>query len=869
MGSILRFLALAGVISAGSYMLYQAETRLSETESTTQSESSDNAPVSLGAASGDGIPSLGENAPQQFEPEPSSLVVEVPDDSSGLNFNDATVTTADGSMSADDPFGAVRLASDEVPVELNPARTSADEFPALEPRSSENPSVDPFGEEPADPKADPFGEFAPLESADKKNDAGPALNLPLPEEFPALEKQKTETPDPFGESAPELPEPATLDKPEAELDPFAPLPSATKPEKPTALEAPATSADPFGESPTPREPNPFGEADKFEDIKVRDAASNDQEFYPIITPLRSSPKTTETRTDSFALPKITPKPKVQPAPFESDEQLPKVGSEPGLPSTEADPFAEEPPKTSISPASAENSLPLITPKKKVLESDPFSSEPPERTGPVKFPQPLEPKPSPEPKELEEAFPLPEPLPSRPLGESADIKKPTPAADAFPSLDAQPAVETPVEADPFGESEKTVQTNETPVDDSFTFPPLPKATPADTPAPLKTEEEAFPSLDPIVRTPVDEKPAPSEFETKPFPDSPLSDSENPLTELKGLPEFPAEPELTDVKQPSAPKELSESGISKPIKPRAVPLPQLVIEKLAPEKAVLKQPFVYHILIKNTGTAPVAQVTVQDQVPRGTKLTGTIPQAELTGERLVWKLDRMQPGEEKKISIRVIPEQAGPIGSVATVNYVAEVGSETVIELPKIDFRMVLPPDARVGEVVTCRFDIENKGDQTITGLILRDILPEGLYHPSGQDLENPLGDLKPGDRIIEQLQLKIVKTGEIVNTAYLGAEGGLRLEATARLNAKSSTLTITRRGPQRRVVGSPAIYHNVVKNVSDKPVSDALVVEQLPQGMEFVSASADGEFHDKGRTIFWKLPTLQPGQSIVLQSKVIP
>jgi uncharacterized repeat protein (TIGR01451 family) len=237
--------------------------------------------------------------------------------------------------------------------------------------------------------------------------------------------------------------------------------------------------------------------------------------------------------------------------------------------------------------------------------------------------------------------------------------------------------------------------------------------------------------------------------------------------------------------------------------------------------------------------------------------------------MWKLDRMLPGEEKKISVKVIPEQAGPIGSVATVNYVAEVGAETVIELPKIEFHMALPSEARVGEVVSCRFEIENKGDQTITGLILRDILPEGLYHPSGQDLENPLGDLKPGDRIIEQLQLKIMKTGEIVNTAYLGAEGGLRLEASARLNAKSSTLSVTRRGPKRRVVGSPAIYHNIVKNVSDKPVSDALVVEQLPQGMEFVSASADGEFHDKGRTIFWKLPTLPPGQSIVLQSKVIP
>ena len=60
-----------------------------------------------------------------------------------------------------------------------------------------------------------------------------------------------------------------------------------------------------------------------------------------------------------------------------------------------------------------------------------------------------------------------------------------------------------------------------------------------------------------------------------------------------------------------------------------------------------------------------VVVEDRIPKGTELVGTSPQAELSGKRLVWNHEVLKPNEEKKISIKVIPKQEGPIGSVARV------------------------------------------------------------------------------------------------------------------------------------------------------------------------------------------------------------
>lgn len=216
-------------------------------------------------------------------------------------------------------------------------------------------------------------------------------------------------------------------------------------------------------------------------------------------------------------------------------------------------------------------------------------------------------------------------------------------------------------------------------------------------------------------------------------------------------------------------------------RGMQRPELKIEKTAPPHAVLGQPMVYTIHVKNVGRSPAYQVVVEDRIPQGTKLTGTIPQARLQGQRLVWKLGRLQPGRERKIRVRVIPQSEGEIGSVATVNFVSEIESRTKITAPKLQLELDAPRRARVGETVTVTFKLTNNGRAPATGVVIRDVFSEALQHPGGNDLEYEVGTLPAGASREISLPLKAASPGEnVVNKATVSADDGLNAERKVNL-----------------------------------------------------------------------------------------
>jgi uncharacterized repeat protein (TIGR01451 family) len=96
------------------------------------------------------------------------------------------------------------------------------------------------------------------------------------------------------------------------------------------------------------------------------------------------------------------------------------------------------------------------------------------------------------------------------------------------------------------------------------------------------------------------------------------------------------------------------------PKGLQQPRLTIEKIAPKQAIVGQPLIYSVVVKNVGSAEAHQVTVEDRIPKGTKLEGTSPRAELIDKKLVWRLGT--PGRTKK-SPSSSSRRAGPIGSVA--------------------------------------------------------------------------------------------------------------------------------------------------------------------------------------------------------------
>lgn len=810
-----------------------------------------------------------------------------------------------------DPFG-------EGDVESSAAKKSDDDPFTDVPRRDAPP--------PKQPIADPFGEFTPApESQQKpsKEEAGAPVELPKLEsppddpfaadpapdakakadkvdpsrQLPVLDGAPAETPqrqNPFGED-PAPPAKSNSGQPKAAADfPKRNDPSADKPatdgfvaEVPLRAEKPASnppestpalrgldsspanqpaSQDPFAESPAPIEKPDVTKPDPPKDeLPGLDAPTarrqNDNDPFAAEQPSAPKPPVAETKPPA-EFPPLEPVPEKQPA-------SPVVKSKSAAPIAPSE-FPE------FDPPMPPNDLPAITP------APAAQSKTSELSGESSRQEPTQPE--------SDAVPMPArrvgALPS--LEDVLNQKQSTqPALDSdFPSLDKLPTISpSKQDASPTGDKPAAKKLDPAiapltldelpPLEEKPTFPGFSGTS---TPEPKETDS--------IKITPAfsSSEPSPSQQSSdarQPAGDFPLVE---PVQKKSAAPQLPVEPPRKNEEPHPAPSglkivpnkpdtptvgDLKGDGTIRKSTPRGKLLPQLQIEKQAPKQALLNKPFVYSILIRNVGTAAADDVTVRDQIPKGSNLTGTIPQAELVGRRLVWKIGRLEPGKQQKIDVRVVPVEPGPIGSIATVNFVAEVGAETLITDADVTLDVKAPAEAHVGEMVNFQFTVHNGSPQTLTGLVLRDVIPEGLHHVAGNDLETPLDPIPAGADAVESLELKVVKPGTHVNRVILTAAGGLQIESTAAVKAGGGKLSVTRSGPRQRFIGRPAIYQNAVTNTSNETVQDATIVEQIPEGMNFVSASAGGQYHEQTRSIFWKIPSIEPGRTVTVQAKLAP
>lgn len=393
----------------------------------------------------------------------------------------------------------------------------------------------------------------------------------------------------------------------------------------------------------------------------------------------------------------------------------------------------------------------------------------------------------------------------------------------------------------------------------------------------TLPDAVDSL-PTIDLPVLDEPAPFEpfAEVQPEPESPIS---LPTLDEPIADPFPAitEPELVAV--PTEPAALIEEPA--PVVAAAEPAvssafaekPDVTIRKVAPAEATIGEPLIYSIEISNNGETNASEVIVEDRIPTGCKLVGTIPQAELIGSKILWRLGRLPAKSDQKLLIKVIPLEEGEIGSVATVNFVAEVSTSTSVRQaakPEIKLEVKNRGTAKVGENVLFRFRVANEGSVDAQDVTLQDIVPVGFEHPAGKDVTYEIGDLPAGKAIDIDLELTAVKPGQHVNRAIVKSGKNSKVETAAAVEVVEAKGLTIRSPPSRpQPVGQKTSHDIRITNESSQPIRGAAVNVILPQELAFVSASDDGAFTKESNSIRWNLPAIQPGVTVTLSTTVVP
>lgn len=468
----------------------------------------------------------------------------------------------------------------------------------------------------------------------------------------------------------------------------------------------------------------------------------------------------------------------------------------------------------------------------------------------------------------------------------------------PAVSAQ---SNPFSFEPVPDTNVVNKTEETPVakaEETFQFTPEPTPQPE---APQPATENFFaempaepaPKAEPagefrLVET--EEKPEstgfPLTFDTPPAEETPKAptpamEATPPAQTANNSPEFKHTFNFGEESESFAP-EPEPAPVTTQAQPETSPQPtptnrQIVrqqpivsVTKQAPEKAALGEAFIYEILINNTGSTDAQSVIVEDDVPESCRLTGTIPRAELINNSVLrWKIGTLPAGESRKILIRVIPERPGRIGSLARVTFSSEIKAETVISSPEIEVDLKVDPLVKLGDSALMVFKVTNKGQGLADGILIHSVIPEGLKHPAGSDLEYEIGSLGPGESREVKLALQTAKAGRFENIATITAIGGLSKRVTAPVEVISTQVKLRRTGPTRRFIGQKTTFTNEVINESSIPLQQVIVKEVVPNGLEFLSAAQGGSFDPLTRTITWRLASLAAGTTQPLEVVLKP
>jgi uncharacterized repeat protein (TIGR01451 family) len=295
--------------------------------------------------------------------------------------------------------------------------------------------------------------------------------------------------------------------------------------------------------------------------------------------------------------------------------------------------------------------------------------------------------------------------------------------------------------------------------------------------------------------------------------------------------------------------------------------LLLEKLGPAAIQRGAPLIYEIVARNVTNAPLLNVRIEDELPPGAQFMQADPRPEVTGNRLTWNVGGLDPGVERRYRVELMPTSVGEIGSCAVASFSTSSCLRTAVTQPHLVLKKTGPQTVIVGDTAVFELDLTNDGSGPATGVMLYDMLPAGLQHGEGRSIETEIGTVAPGETKHITLETRAIQPGPQLNRAK-ATGNGLEACAEATVNVTAPGLTLRKDGPRARFVNREAEFDLEVFNPGNAPATNVQVMDRLPPGLDFVSATDGGAYDANARSITWNVGTLPPGQRRAMHLKVV-
>ena len=287
--------------------------------------------------------------------------------------------------------------------------------------------------------------------------------------------------------------------------------------------------------------------------------------------------------------------------------------------------------------------------------------------------------------------------------------------------------------------------------------------------------------------------------------------------------------------------------------------VLVERLTPIDVRRSAEFSYEIRLTNLTRRAMDGLTLTERFPGGFQARSFTPEpSRREREVCLWTLRELAPGVAYTIRVTGSTDQPQELNWCATLSVDAAICSSTKVVEPRLALIKSMPPEVLICEEIPIRMTVSNTGSGTARNVQVTDTLPAGLTLPDGKNgmLFN-VGDLAGGQSRDLAAIARATRPGQFRNPAMAKEEGGgPGVEASATTIVREPKLVVTKTGPNRRFLGRSATFDISVQNVGDGPARDTILVDNIPGGVDIVSADDGGRA--SGGQISWSLGTLPPG-----------
>lgn len=364
--------------------------------------------------------------------------------------------------------------------------------------------------------------------------------------------------------------------------------------------------------------------------------------------------------------------------------------------------------------------------------------------------------------------------------------------------------------------------------------------------------------------------------------------------------------------------------------ATATPQLTVEKRGPLLEKASNQLKYQILVRNVGAVAAQSVRVEDEVPGARLLVATPDIFQQQGDRLVWVLPGLRPGEERTLMEELQPIRAGAVVSTTSVHVYATTSFRThldgeasgappspiqtpnnvsgpslvpgpaplgvqgpLLTLPNVDPTPTPPNDSKdsaaapptpdktpmtvevkalptveLGKKLVFEVVVSNTGTTPLTRMMLYGKIPTGFSHPEGENIGADLPDLPAGETKVYKMPVTAATPGRHAVEIRVTAAPNFELIASPTIVVESRVLTIQQSGGPL-ALGRDGDIRITVSNNQPAPIGKVRITDVLPEGLEFVGASDQGTYQPTTRTATWTLDAVPGGRSRMVTLRVRP